>query len=100
MVWDYLSASAHSELGGQHVRFWNQIIVNRSTDEDVSVLLDGFHERLPALRSALERNLLDRLPVTLLARGFGCTRRRTGDSKALRLAKCWLIPRLGGTQIP
>ena len=69
-VWDYLAARAHSELVGQYVRFWNQSILKRSTDEDVSVLLDSLHERLPALRPALERHYLDNLPTKLLARGL------------------------------
>lgn len=85
-VWDYLSAGAHSELVGQHVRFWDQIIVKRSTDADVSVLLDSLHERLPALRSALERNFLDRLPVRLLARGL----RARGDELETARLYDWL----------
>ena len=85
-VWDYLSAGAHSELIGLHVKFWDQIIVKRSTDEDVCVLLDSLHERLPALRSALERNFLDRLPVTLLARGL----RTCGDELETARLYDWL----------
>ena len=69
-VWDYLAAGAHSELVGQYFRFWNKTIVERSKDEDVSVLLDSLQVLLPALRPALERYYLDNLPVKLLARGL------------------------------
>ena len=69
-MWDYLAAGAHSELVGQYVKFWNQSIVKRSTDEDVPVLLDSLHKRLPDLRAVIERHYLDHLSVKLLARGL------------------------------
>ena len=69
-VWDHLAAGTHSALIGRYFRFWDQDIVERSTDEDVAVLLDDLHERLPGLRPALERHYLDKLRPRLLARGL------------------------------
>ena len=85
-VWDYLAAGARSELVGQYVRFWNKTIVERSRDEDVSVLLDSLQEWLPALRPALERYYLDNLPVKLLARGL----RARGDELDTASLYNWL----------
>ena len=85
-VWDYLAAGARSELVGRYVVFWERSVVNRSTDEDVYMLLDGLRKRLPDLRSALELHRLDRLPSKLLARGL----KAHGDKIDTRRLYYWL----------
>ncbi len=85
-VWDYLAAGAHSELIGRYVRFWDHVVVKRSADEDVAVLLDNLHRRLPSLRPALEDHFLDSLPSRLLARGLVAY----GDTIDIGRLYCWL----------
>ena len=85
-VWDYLAAGARSGLVGRFVVFWDRNVVNRSTDEDVCLLLDGLRKRLPDLRSALELHRLDRLPPKLLARGL----KAHGDRIDTRRLYYWL----------
>ena len=85
-VWGYLAAGARTELVGRYVVFWDRIVLDRSSDKDACVLLDGLQEWLPSLRPALEHHHLDLLPSRLLARAL----RAYGDTIATERLHCWL----------
>ena len=69
-VWDYLSAGPHSGPDGRHMRFWTEILLRRSTDEDICVLLDGLSGRPGRPRHAPGNPDLNSLFRRLLARGL------------------------------
>ena len=69
-VWKYFNEKSDPYLIGRYLRFWEEGLVNRSSDDEVAELLDHLHQRLPGLRSAFESRLLDHLPMKLLARGL------------------------------
>ena len=69
-VWKYFNQKGDPYLIGRYLRFWEEGLVNRSSDDKVAELLDHLHQRLPGLRSAFESRLLDHLPMKLLARGL------------------------------
>ncbi len=71
-VWNYLSEPSDSGLVGSYVLFWYHDLLEKSSDEDVSELLDGLQCSPPGLWSALEITgpLLEDFPLKLLARGL------------------------------
>ena len=69
-VWDYLSEQGYPELLGRHRRFWDMSLMEQSSDEQVTELLDNLKERLSGLQSALNVRHLNGLPLKLLARGL------------------------------
>ena len=70
-VWDYLQEIPDTRVihVGAYEQFWGRGLLDKSSDEQVAELLDSLVERLPDLRSALDRPLED-LPTKLLARGL------------------------------
>ena len=71
-VWNYLSEPSDSSLVGSYILFWYHDLLEKSSDEDVSELLDGLQCSPPGLWSALEMTgpLLEDFPLKLLARGL------------------------------
>ena len=71
-VWDYLSESDGPNLTSPSFRFWSSGLLEQSSDEDVSKLLDGLQCPPPGLRSTLKapRPYLTNLMLKLLARGL------------------------------
>ena len=71
-VWIYLSASVrtHTMIGGDYRRFWQECLIEQSSDEDVAELLDILVQRLPTLWSALSSHHVEQMPLALLARGL------------------------------
>ncbi len=70
-IWNYL-LDQPDELIGRYVRFWWSDLVETTPEERLPELLDGLGARLPGLRSALHAQLLDDIPVRLLARTLEC----------------------------
>ena len=66
-VWDYLHAEGRPEFIGAYLQFWDRDLIELSSGEDETELLDNLYSRLPGLRSALVGRLLEHLPVQLLA---------------------------------
>ena len=66
-VWDYFHAEGRPELIGAYLQFWDRDLVELSSGEAGTELLDELHERLPGLQSVLVSRLLEHLPVQVLA---------------------------------
>ena len=71
-IWNYLSQPSNSGLVGSYVLFWYRNLLDQSSDEDVSELLDGLQSPPPGLRPTPEmtRPFFKDLPLKLLARGL------------------------------
>ena len=69
-VWDYLNEKGDRRFPTMYHHFWEYLLPKKLGDGDVPELLDRLHERLPALRPALEGSGAHELPMKLLARGL------------------------------
>ena len=85
-LWDYLNEKGDRRFPTTYHRFWEYILLNKLEDDDVRELLDRLHERLPALRPALESSGAHELPMNLLARGL----RVNGDELETARVYNWL----------
>ena len=85
-IWDFLSDRVRPGQVGLHDMFWSNYLLDQSSDEDVAVLLNGLHERLPALAATLKSNYLEGAVVMILARGL----RTHGDRITTERLYHWL----------
>lgn len=69
-VWNYFPTNWNEKLIGRDYLFWNRDLVTKSSEADVSQLLDSFQEQSAELWPALERRDWGYLPIKLLARGL------------------------------
>ena len=67
-VWRYALPRNHDLIGGRFWRFWNQTLLEESSDQHLAELLDSLHEDASHVVPALEQSNLDALPAELLAR--------------------------------
>ena len=67
-VWRYALSRSRHDLMGRFWRFWNQTLLEESSDEDLAELLDALSEDASRLLPALEQSNLEDLPTELLAR--------------------------------
>ena len=65
-VWDYLSGEGNPWFIGAYAKFWDQDLLNQSTEEDAVHLLDHFSKRLSDLQLALVNHHMENLPIKLL----------------------------------
>ena len=84
-IWDFLSDRVRPGIG-LHEMFWNEFLLDQTSDEAVAVLIDGLHERLPALTATLKSNYLEGAVVMILARGL----RTHGDQITTERLYHWL----------
>ena len=68
-IWDYLTESTnrHADDFGS---FWRSGLIDRSTPDDIAILLDELVTRRRDLEPALESRDLEEVPCELLARGL------------------------------
>ena len=87
-IWNYLSQPSNSGLVGSYVLFWYRNLLDQSSDEDVSELLDGLQSPPPGLRPTPEmtRPFFKDLPLKLLARGL----KAHGDKITIKRLYDWL----------
>ena len=69
-VLDYLHAPKQRNLIGSYLRFWDRQLLDKSSDSDVSVLLDELATRLNTVQSILGDHHLHGLAAGLLSRGL------------------------------
>ena len=69
-VWLFLSREPRSDLIGMYVAFWDHFLLEKSSDDDVAVLLDQLHEGMPDRAIQLDGHNLSDVPMKLLARGL------------------------------
>lgn len=70
-VWNYLSKKeGRGILINDFSRFWENRLLEVSSDNQVASLLDGLRERLSELLPALQSHYQEDLPLRLLARGL------------------------------
>ena len=83
-IWDYLSEKKDRERPyiGEYEFFWHTGLIEKSSDEQVTELLDHFPHRHPGLRS----HSLQELPLKLLMRGL----RSYGDQLGTARLYDWL----------
>ena len=86
-IWDFLVDRVRPGLIGLHDMFWNGYLLDQSSDEDIAVLLDGLHERLPRLAATLKSNFSKGAAVMILARGL----RTHGDRITTERLYNWLL---------
>ena len=67
-VWRYALSRRRHDLIGRFWRFWDQTLLEKSSDQHLAELLDALDEDAPHLVPALEQSNLDALPAELLAR--------------------------------
>lgn len=69
-VWHYARSRRRRDMFGRFWRFWDQTLLEESSDQHVADLLDSLHEDAARLVPALEQSNLEALPAELLARGL------------------------------
>ena len=69
-VWGFLSREPRSNLVGMYVAFWDHFLLEKSSDDDVAVLLDKLYEGMADLPIRLDGHNLSDVPMKLLARGL------------------------------
>ena len=85
-VWDFLNDRIRPGLIGLHDMFWSEFLLDQTSDNNVAILLDGLHERLPSFSAILKSNHLEGTAVQLLARGL----RMHGDRITSKRLYDWL----------
>ena len=85
-IWDFLSDRVRPGLIGLHDMFWNEFLLDQTSDEAIAVLLDELHERLPRLAGTIRGNHLEGATVKILARGL----RTHGDRVTPQRLYNWL----------
>ena len=95
-VWDYFSETGYPAINGRYNQFWqiHLIDINRSSDAQVTELLDNLSKRLPEWRLSLElgNRKLYSLPINLLSRGL----KAHGDQLSTKRLYDWLGVGLAG----
>ena len=66
-VFDHLATGGNGNLLGRYARFWETDLCDKSSDDQVPILLDHLAEKITDLRPALEHHNLGSLPEKLLA---------------------------------
>ena len=84
-VWRY-ALPRDRDLIGRFWRFWNQTLLEESSDQHLAELLDSLHEDASRLVPALEQSGLEDLPAELLARFLEAS----GDNRELAQLYDWL----------
>ena len=69
-VWRYALSRNRPVLGGRFWRFWQFILEERSSNQQVAELLDAFHDDAARLISDREESPFEELPLRLLVRGL------------------------------
>ncbi|MCY3887961.1 MAG: hypothetical protein OXG19_09735 [Chloroflexi bacterium] len=85
-IWEYLTDGGDSHLIGHYILFWEQRLLDQSSDQDVAELLDELSQCLSDAWPALEFHHLDTLPLRLLSRGLAAH----GDDMATSRLYDWL----------
>ena len=86
LLWGYLAERSNPQFYGMDTGFWRHRLLERSSDQDVSDLLDELSVRHADIWSALESHRADEVPLRLLARGLGAF----GDDLPLTRLYEWL----------
>ena len=85
-VWRYALSRRRHDLIGGFWRFWNQTLLEESSDQHLAELLDSLHQDASRLIPALEQSDLGALPAELLARCLEAF----GDNRELAQLYGWL----------
>ena len=88
-LWSYLT-EGRRVIGGTYWMFWNEHLLEQSSDADVAVLLDGTTSRLPDLRRAITSLRLPDILSPLLAHGLDVH----GDDLPTQRLYDWLAVRI------
>jgi len=84
-IWDYL-LDQPDDLVGRYFVFWRHELLEKTPEERLPELLEALGSRLPGLRSALNAQCLDDLPLVVLARIL----ERVGDGTPVARLHDWL----------
>ena len=84
-LWPYLT-EGRKVIGDPYWAFWNEHLIDQSSDADVAILLDGATSRLPDLRRAIASRGLPDLLSWLLVRGLEAY----GDDLPIQRLYDWL----------
>ena len=85
-VWRYALGRNNHDLIGRYWVFWNQTLLNKSSDQHLVELLDALHNDAPRVIPALEQSHWEALPDELLARCLEAS----GDHQDLARLYAWL----------
>ncbi len=85
-IWDYLRESARHIGNGMYDRFWQDDLLERSSDDQVAELLDSLVDRLPGLYTAIKSRQAGDVVMDLLLRGL----KTHGDTISLERLYEWL----------
>ena len=85
-LWGYLTERSNPHFSGMNTYFWRHRLLEQSSDQDVSDLLDELSVRHADVWSALESHRADEVPLRLLALGLG----EFGDNIPLPRLYRWL----------
>jgi len=69
-IWDYLRVSARHIGNGMYDRFWQDDLLERSSDDQVAELLDNLVDRLPGLYTAIKSRQAGNIVLKLLLKGL------------------------------
>ena len=67
-VWDYLNEKGDPYFIGSYCIFWKELLIGKSSNDQVAELMANLKARIDKLRPALERHHLNELPLDLLER--------------------------------
>ena len=95
-VWDHLSSEKgnRESSSDMYLRFWEPVLLCKSSDEQIGELLDHLQQRFPGLQLALDVCDLNSLPFKLLARGL----KAHGDQLDTERLYDWLDVGFTGSQ--
>ena len=85
-VWRYAVPRSQQRAASSLGSFWDQDALRKSSDQQISELLDALCKDAQHLVPALAHSYLDDLPIQLLARGL----RAFGDTVEAERLFCWL----------
>ncbi len=70
VIWDFLIESGRRVGGNSYYRFWQDELIDRSSNEQIAELLDCLQSRLPGLYQAIEYQKYGDMILRLLLRGL------------------------------
>ena len=70
VIWDFLIESGRRVGGNSYYRFWQDELIDRSSNEQIAELLDSLQSRLPGLYQAIEYQKYGDMILRLLLRGL------------------------------